>query len=137
MLNINLIYPVQYAGRHSSEYKLCLVTFISVCQNNMSYVCKPSNIYVSFAATEYFSLNKSVEPEHDGSSPYSQEPILSQLDPLNTPPDILPEFHTVLTRSIAPRSSEQFPSHGLSHQNLVQFSLNLYACHMSCPLYSP
>jgi hypothetical protein len=60
-------------------------------------------------------------------------PILSQLDPVYTPPASLAKIHYGLILPSTPLSSKW----SLSHQNLVQFSVLPHACHMSRPPHSP
>jgi hypothetical protein len=80
-------------------------------------------------------------PEAECSSPCSQRsaavPILSQLNPLRTARQAnLPNIHSDPTISSTTRSSEWSLSFGLSHQNLLHFSLLSYMCHMTCPPHS-
>jgi hypothetical protein len=64
-------------------------------------------------------------------------PILSQSNPMHTPQANLHKIHSDPILPRTPWSSEWSLSFGLSHQNLVHFSLLSHACHMPCPSHSP
>jgi hypothetical protein len=87
------------------------------------------------------NLPNSVAPESEGSSPYSQEPapvpIMSQLDPLYTPPANLHKIHSDPILSSTPWSFKWPLSFWLSHQNLVHIPLLSHACHMFHSPHSP
>jgi hypothetical protein len=63
--------------------------------------------------------------------------MLSQLNPLHIPPANLPKIHSDPFLPSTPRSSEWSFSFGLSHQNLVHFSVLSHACHMPRPPQCP
>jgi hypothetical protein len=64
-------------------------------------------------------------------------PILSQLDPIYTPPANLPKIHSDPILPSTPWSSKWSLSFWLSHQNPVHIPLLSHACHMSHPPHSP
>jgi hypothetical protein len=64
-------------------------------------------------------------------------PILSQVNPLHTPPTNLPKVHSDPILPSMPWSSKWSLSFGLSHQNPVHISPLSHACHMPCPAHSP
>jgi hypothetical protein len=65
-----------------------------VCRSNIHYM-KSGYSFLSDKPVFIRSyLTNSVEPEPEGSSPYSQEPILSQLNPIYTPPASLPKIYS-------------------------------------------
>jgi hypothetical protein len=89
----------------------------------------------------YFLANNCVAPEREGSSPCSQEPATGpypdQPNPSPPPQANLPMIHSDPNLSSMPWSSKRSLSFGLSHQNLVHFSLLSHACHMPRPPHSP
>jgi hypothetical protein len=64
-------------------------------------------------------------------------PILSQSNPIHTPQTNIPKIHSDPIFSPTPWCSKWSPSLGLSHQNLVHFSLLSHACHMPRPPHLP
>jgi hypothetical protein len=64
-------------------------------------------------------------------------PILSQLDPLYTPPADLPKIHSDPILTSTPWSFKLSLSFWPSHQNLLHVPLISHACHMSRPAHSP
>jgi hypothetical protein len=65
-------------------------------------------------------------------------PVLSQSNPIHPPPPAnLPKIHSDPIFQPTPWSSHLSFSFGLSHQNIVHFSLLSHACHMSRPPHSP
>jgi hypothetical protein len=82
-----------------------------------------------------------VAPEHEGSSPHTQQPATGP-NPKPTestphPPVSLSKIHSDLILPSTPRSSKSSLSFWLSHQNPVHFSLLSQTCHMPRPLHSP
>jgi hypothetical protein len=57
-------------------------------------------------------------------------PILRQLNQLHIPQTNLPKIHSDPVLPSTPRSPEWSLSFGISHQNLVHFTLLSYACHI-------
>jgi hypothetical protein len=64
-------------------------------------------------------------------------PVLSQLDPIYTPPANLLKIHSDPILSSTPWSSKWSLSFWISHQNPVRIPLLSHACHMSFPPHSP
>jgi hypothetical protein len=64
-------------------------------------------------------------------------PILSQSNPIHTPQANFPKNHSDPILPPTPWSSKWSLSFGLSHQNLVPFSLLSHACYMPRPPHSP
>jgi hypothetical protein len=63
--------------------------------------------------------------------------VLSQSNPIHTPQAYLPKIQPDPIFPPTPWSSEWSLSFGLSHQNLVHFSLISHARHMPCSPHSP
>jgi hypothetical protein len=82
----------------------------------------------------YFKVTNPVALQHDGSSPHSQQPISGpcpdRVDSTPYPSVNLSTIHSDPIRSSMPQSSEWSIFFGLSHRNLVHFSLLSHACHM-------
>jgi hypothetical protein len=64
-------------------------------------------------------------------------PVLSQSSRIHPPQANLPKIHSDAIFSPTPWSSKWSLYFGLSHQNLVHYSLLSHACHMPCPPHSP
>jgi hypothetical protein len=82
----------------------------------------------------------SVAQEPKCSSPHSQQPATGPYpEPVESNPHPqanLPKIHSDSILPSTPWSSERSLSFGLSHQNVVQFSLLYHACHMPRPPHS-
>jgi hypothetical protein len=63
--------------------------------------------------------------------------IMSQLNPLHTPPTSLPKVHFEPILPSTPWSFSWSFSFGLSRQNPVHVSHLSHACYMPCPPHSP
>jgi hypothetical protein len=85
-------------------------------------------------------VTNSVAQEPEGSSPYSQQLTTGPYpEPVESNPHIpanLPKIHSAPIVPPTPWSSEWSLSFGISHQNLVHFSLLSHARHMPCPPHS-
>jgi hypothetical protein len=79
--------------------------------------------------------------EPEGSSPHSQQlanyPYPEPVESNPHPPASLPKIHSDPILPPTPWSSKWSLSFGLSHQNLVHFSLLTHACSMSRQPHSP
>jgi hypothetical protein len=116
-----------------------------------SNVCPPCSYFRFFAKVVSLKVvcilnicltkTDSVAQEPEGSSPHSQQPATGPCtEPVesNPHPQVnLPKIHSDHIFPPTPWSSKWSLSFGLSHQNLVHFSLLSHACHMSRPPHSP
>jgi len=79
--------------------------------------------------------------EHEGSSPYLQDPPTAPCPELDTSsPDLrtlFPKIHSNIIFPPAPKSSECSVPFRLSYQNFVYVSHLSHACYMSCPSRPP
>jgi hypothetical protein len=100
---------------------------------------RPVTILLSHGMANLLTNSVAQEPEghhrtHNSPPPV---PVLSQSNPIHTPQANLLKIHSDPIFPPTSRSSKWSLSFGLSHQNLVRFSLLSHAYHMPRPPHSP
>jgi hypothetical protein len=135
---------IKSEGKPQNSWEPCTFTLCHRFMLSLSFFnscCSEEGVILTWSC---FYLTKSVAQKPRGSSLYSQEPVTSPYpEPTGSTvhplPASVPNLRSILIPSSHLRlgSSKWSLSFGLSHQNLVHFSLLPHACHMHRPPHSP